>query len=142
MVSQLVLNKVNLLRHFGLWKFYRVQRQHFSGFSCLSPCRLLSPILSRANHPDAIVYNQDTNICLENAINAREGKDYEPLRGIADGKQLPSMPQRGEVELITGGFPCQSFSGMNHQRHKSHEDIRYPMPTLLATASDNNTELH
>ncbi|KAF8495303.1 hypothetical protein JB92DRAFT_2993870 [Gautieria morchelliformis] len=83
----------------------------------------------QANHPAAIVYNQDTNMCLQNAIDARVGKLCEPLRSISDGKELPPMPQRGDVELITGGFPCQSFSAMNHQRHKSHEDIR---TTLVA----------
>jgi site-specific DNA-cytosine methylase len=109
--------------HCGLWKSCLVQQPLFSRFP---PFYVLHTVLvlSRANHPAAIVYNQDTNMCLQNAIDAREGKLCEPLRSIADGKELPPMPQRGDVELITGGFPCQSFSGMNHQRHKSHEDIR------------------
>ncbi|KAF8590035.1 S-adenosyl-L-methionine-dependent methyltransferase [Ramaria rubella] len=84
----------------------------------------------QANHPDAVVFNQDTNVCLQNAIDARDGKPCIPLKSIGAGKQLPRMPQRGDVDLITGGFPCQSFSGMNHQRHvNSHDDIR---TTLVA----------
>lgn len=98
--------------------------------SLFADCMAIHGHLLRANHPDAIVYNQDTNICLQNAINVREGKVCEPLRSLADGAELLPMPQRGDVEIITGGFPCQSFSGLNHQRHKSHEDIRFRSSSL------------
>ena len=39
-----------------------------------------------------------------------------PLRAIGDRTVLPPLPLPGEVDIIMGGPPCQSFSGMN--RHK------------------------
>lgn len=80
-------------------------------------------ILFRANHDDAVVYNEDTNICLQSALDEAAGKPGRHLQTVKDGKRL--MPRPGEVDFIAGGFPCQSFSGMNHQRKKSDDDIRY-----------------
>lgn len=81
----------------------------------------------QANHDDAIVYNEDTNICLLSALDEAAGKPGRYLKTVKDGKRL--MPRPGEVDFIAGGFPCQSFSGMNHQRQKSGDDIR---TTLVA----------
>lgn len=68
----------------------------------------------RYNHPDTTVYCQDTNVLLAHAIAVSQGKKPSPLRSL-DGKILPAMPKRGEVDVIYGGPPCQSFSRANHQ---------------------------
>ncbi len=36
-----------------------------------------------------------------------------------------SLPRRGDVDILTGGPPCQGFSGFN--RHRSHDDPRNSM---------------
>ncbi|KAI0362522.1 S-adenosyl-L-methionine-dependent methyltransferase [Trametes cingulata] len=78
----------------------------------------------KANHPDATVYNQCTNKLLEHAIQVCRGACVKPLRSLDEDacKELPNMPEPGEVDFIYGGPPCQSFSIMNHFRHP--DDIR------------------
>lgn len=68
---------------------------------------------SRHNHPEVQVYNQDCNLLLKHAIETYEGKKPKALRSLDDNRPLPPMPLPGEVDLIMGGPPCQSFSGMN-----------------------------
>lgn len=80
-------------------------------------------VFPRKNHPDCIVYNEDTNKCLQSALDEVGGKPGSRLKTVHDETRL--MPRRGEVDVIAGGFPCQSFSGLNHQRHNSDDDIRY-----------------
>ncbi|KAK4878394.1 hypothetical protein RN001_010900 [Aquatica leii] len=61
------------------------------------------PAAARAfklNNPDAIVYTEDCNELLRLVMS----------EGELNGKRLP---QKGEVELLVGGPPCQGFSGMN-----------------------------
>ncbi|KIJ27818.1 hypothetical protein M422DRAFT_37561, partial [Sphaerobolus stellatus SS14] len=79
----------------------------------------------QANHPDAIVYNADTNECLRTIIESNEHKPPKPVKTVNHGKYC--MPPKGEVDLISGGFPCQSFSGLNHQRHNGKDDPRTPL---------------
>ena len=56
----------------------------------------------KLNNPEAVVFNQDCNDVLRLAL---EGCETNEL-----GQQIP---QKGEVELLCGGPPCQGFSGMN-----------------------------
>ncbi|KAF8559697.1 S-adenosyl-L-methionine-dependent methyltransferase [Imleria badia] len=74
------------------------------------------------NHPETIVYNQCTNLCLQHAIDTQDNKKPKPLLSLDDKKPLPPMPKRGDVDFIYGGPPCQSFSLMNH--NKKEFDIR------------------
>ncbi|KAH7889609.1 S-adenosyl-L-methionine-dependent methyltransferase [Phlebopus sp. FC_14] len=74
------------------------------------------------NHPETIVYNQCTNLCLQHAIDTHHGKNPKPLCSLDHNKVLPPMPKQGEVDFIYGGPPCQSFSLMNHS--KANDDIR------------------
>ncbi|OJA16031.1 hypothetical protein AZE42_04288 [Rhizopogon vesiculosus] len=76
----------------------------------------------KKNHPNVTVYNQCTNVCLQYAIDAAEGKNPRPLKSLGDKVRLPAMPKPGEVDFIYGGPPCQSFSKMNHS--KREDDIR------------------
>ncbi|KAF5303293.1 hypothetical protein FQA39_LY10032 [Lamprigera yunnana] len=54
----------------------------------------------KLNNPDSIVYTEDCNELLRIVMS----------EGELNGKRLP---QKGEVELLVGGPPCQGFSGMN-----------------------------
>ena len=70
-------------------------------------------MLPRMNHREIEVYNQDCNLLLRNAIEEYEGKKPAPLRSLDGNELLRPLPLPGEVDLIMGGPPCQSFSGMN-----------------------------
>lgn len=56
----------------------------------------------RLNFPDATIFTDDCN---------------RLLRLVMDGETInergQSLPQKGDVELLCGGPPCQGFSGMN-----------------------------
>ncbi len=56
----------------------------------------------KKNNPSCTVFTDDCNLLLKKVM---EG--VEPMH---NGKKLP---QKGEVELLCGGPPCQGFSGMN-----------------------------
>ncbi|KAH8099541.1 S-adenosyl-L-methionine-dependent methyltransferase [Cristinia sonorae] len=82
----------------------------------------------RANHPGTVVYNQCSNALLKHAVQTFEGQNPRPLQSLDKNKPkiLPPMPKPGEVDFIYGGPPCQSFSGMNH--NKKENDARSAMP--------------
>ncbi|KAG6854702.1 hypothetical protein C0991_002414 [Blastosporella zonata] len=54
------------------------------------------------NHPDATVYCQDSNNLLRQAYELSKGETPKPLKCGIDGKDLPMMPRRGEVDMISG----------------------------------------
>ncbi|XP_076247833.1 DNA methyltransferase 1a isoform X2 [Calliopsis andreniformis] len=56
----------------------------------------------RLNNPNATVFIEDCNILLKKVMN---GEITDEI-----GQKLP---QKGQVELLCGGPPCQGFSGMN-----------------------------
>lgn len=56
------------------------------------------------NFPGAQVFNADCNALLRSAM-AREGG------GGAAAES--ALPERGMIDAIVGGPPCQGFSGMN-----------------------------
>ncbi|VDC06693.1 unnamed protein product [Peniophora sp. CBMAI 1063] len=82
----------------------------------------------QANHPDAVVYNYDCNVVLQREIDVSEGKESEPLYG-PDGSELPMLPEPGDVDIIYGGPPCQSFSKANHS--KKADDPRSMLALVL-----------
>ncbi|KAJ2006900.1 hypothetical protein GGI04_001720 [Coemansia thaxteri] len=81
------------------------------------------------NHPDAQVYNQCSNLLLDSAIRTHRGETIKPLVNQFDGKQLPPMPQPGDVDFIYCGPPCQGFSRCN--RFIKADDIK---TSLVANA--------
>ncbi|KZV73358.1 S-adenosyl-L-methionine-dependent methyltransferase [Peniophora sp. CONT] len=88
-----------------------------------------------ANHPDAIIYNQDCNKVLQHNLDLLEGKEPEPLRSLGkDQAELPPLPKRGEVDIIFGGPPCQSFSRANH--HKKDDDPRSMLALVLLSYAE------
>ncbi|KAG6862076.1 hypothetical protein C0995_007206 [Termitomyces sp. Mi166 len=79
------------------------------------------------NHPNATVYCQDSNKLLKQAYEAGKGEKTEPLVSGIDGRtRLPPMPRRGDVDMISGGPPCQSFSRANHNPRA--DDVRSTLP--------------
>lgn len=56
----------------------------------------------RLNNPGATVFTDDCNLLLKAVMEGQTVNDV--------GQKLP---QKGEVELLCGGPPCQGFSGMN-----------------------------
>ncbi|KNZ78480.1 DNA (cytosine-5)-methyltransferase 1B [Termitomyces sp. J132] len=79
------------------------------------------------NHPNATVYCQDSNKLLQQAYETGKGETPEPLLSGMDGKtRLPPMPRRGDVDMISGGPPCQSFSRANH--NPVPDDVRSTLP--------------
>ena len=63
----------------------------------------LTNVLCRRNHPETIVYNQCTNLCLQHAIDTLENKKPKPLLSLDDKKPLPPMPKPGDVDFVYGG---------------------------------------
>ncbi|XP_076648177.1 DNA methyltransferase 1a isoform X2 [Halictus rubicundus] len=56
----------------------------------------------RLNNPNTTVFTEDCNILLKNVMDGN----------ITDSINQ-KLPQKGQVELLCGGPPCQGFSGMN-----------------------------
>ncbi|KAJ2227696.1 hypothetical protein GGF40_000060 [Coemansia sp. RSA 1286] len=81
------------------------------------------------NHPETQVYNQCSNLLLDSAIKAHQGVSAKPLKNKFDGKELPPMPQPGDVDFIYCGPPCQGFSRCN--RFIKADDIK---TSLIANA--------
>ncbi|KAJ2064821.1 hypothetical protein GGI08_002327 [Coemansia sp. S2] len=81
------------------------------------------------NHPDAQVYNKCSNLLLDSAIRAHRGETVKPLVNKFDDKELPPMPQPGDVDFIYCGPPCQGFSRCN--RFIKADDIK---TSLVANA--------
>ncbi|XP_017882042.1 DNA (cytosine-5)-methyltransferase PliMCI-like [Ceratina calcarata] len=56
----------------------------------------------RLNNPDTTVFCEDCNVLLRKV-----------LKGDTCDNSNQRLPQKGDVELLCGGPPCQGFSGMN-----------------------------
>ena len=54
------------------------------------------------NHRESIVINEDCNHVLQLVMN-----------GHLQNEAGQALPQKGEVDILAGGPPCQGFSGMN-----------------------------
>ena len=63
----------------------------------------------KANFSDAHVFKEDVNHFLDLVL---KGHENHP-----NGER---MPQKGEIDLILGGPPCQGFSGMNRFGDRMH----------------------
>ncbi|KAK0196767.1 S-adenosyl-L-methionine-dependent methyltransferase [Armillaria mellea] len=82
----------------------------------------------RRNHPDTIVYDQDASILLDHAVQTEYGKNPRKLKSH-NATYLENMPQKGDVDFIYGGPPCQSFSKANH--NPKPDDIRSTLPMVM-----------
>lgn len=76
----------------------------------------------RLNNPKTTVFSEDCNKLLEKVINGENVDD--------NGQKLP---QKGDVELLCGGPPCQGFSGMN--RFNSRQYSLFKNSLIVTTLS-------
>jgi len=67
----------------------------------------------KLNNPKATVFTDDCN---------------ELLKLVMDGQKCnrkgQKLPQKGDVELLCGGPPCQGFSGMNRFNHRQYSQFK------------------
>ncbi|KAH7979028.1 hypothetical protein HPB49_007864 [Dermacentor silvarum] len=67
----------------------------------------------RLNFPDATIFTDDCN---------------RLLRLVMDGETVnehgQTLPQKGDVELLCGGPPCQGFSGMNRFNSRQYSQFK------------------
>lgn len=73
----------------------------------------------KANHPDAVVLQEDCTDVLARA-----------MRGETKSAGGLPVPQKGEVDVVVGGPPCQGYSTMN--RYGGSQKYRY-RNSLVAT---------
>ncbi|KAG8795276.1 hypothetical protein FRC16_010154, partial [Serendipita sp. 398] len=70
----------------------------------------------RRNFPDALVFTQDLNECVHNALN--RGNDRPMVESLDPQHQAQQhMPSPGRVKAIIAGPPCPDFSIQNVYRH-------------------------
>ncbi|PIK50641.1 DNA (cytosine-5)-methytransferase 1 [Apostichopus japonicus] len=67
----------------------------------------------KLNNPGTTVLTDDCNILLKLAMEGRKTNDV--------GQRLP---QRGDVDLLCGGPPCQGFSGMNRFNSREYSKFK------------------
>lgn len=65
------------------------------------------------NNPKCTVYTEDCNTLLKGA-----------MEGSTRSTEGHLLPQRGEVELLCGGPPCQGFSGMNRFNSREYSNFK------------------
>ncbi|XP_065281582.2 DNA (cytosine-5)-methyltransferase PliMCI-like isoform X1 [Dermacentor albipictus] len=107
------------------------------GFSCglkavgaIKSCWAVenSEVASRAfqrNFPESTVFTQDFNSFLNDVL---EGKMTN-----SNGQQLP---QKGDVQLLCGGPPCQGFSGLNRFRHTERSLLKNSLVSSYLSCCD------
>ncbi|KAF5387544.1 hypothetical protein D9757_006543 [Collybiopsis confluens] len=77
------------------------------------------------NHPKTSVFCEDVNELLHAILNDEDVQSL-PRKG-----RTTSFPEPGDIDLISGGPPCQAFSKANH--HPKENDERATLPfTMLS----------
>ncbi|KAG1742724.1 S-adenosyl-L-methionine-dependent methyltransferase [Suillus paluster] len=71
----------------------------------------------KANSPHTVVYNQCSNLVLQEAIKARANLEITRLKkiepDIGEDPYIPAPPKPEEIDCIIAGFPCQPHSRLN-----------------------------
>ncbi|KAF6754216.1 S-adenosyl-L-methionine-dependent methyltransferase [Ephemerocybe angulata] len=77
----------------------------------------------KRNFPDATVYNQCANTMLHYTIKTWEGHNVRtPYQLFDENVRVPPPPKKGDIQVITAGFPCQAHSAMN--MYKNVNDVK------------------
>eukprot|EP00112_Aurelia_sp_Birch-Aquarium-sp1_P017776 Seg416.8 transcript_id=Seg416.8/GoldUCD/mRNA.D3Y31 product="DNA methyltransferase 1" protein_id=Seg416.8/GoldUCD/D3Y31 len=113
----------------------------------------------RLNNPNAAVFTDDCNLLLQQVMEFLVGSQslfahralgtdnecskrfmfdlYDALIGKEYDANGQRLPQKGDVELLCGGPPCQGFSGMN--RFNSREYSKFKRKTAKDSNNDRTT---
>ncbi|KAM5238057.1 DNA (cytosine-5)-methyltransferase 1 [Ctenodactylus gundi] len=67
----------------------------------------------RLNNPNATVFTEDCNVLLKLV-----------MAGEVTNARRQRLPQKGDVELLCGGPPCQGFSGMNRFNSRTYSKFK------------------
>lgn len=67
----------------------------------------------RLNNPGTTVFAEDCNVLLKLVM---AGEVTNSLR--------QRLPQKGDVEMLCGGPPCQGFSGMNRFNSRTYSKFK------------------
>lgn len=87
----------------------------------------------RLNYSKATVFTDDCNVLLSLVMQVksegeREREDRNLMLPLSQGAKTnsrgQSLPQKGDVELLCGGPPCQGFSGMNRFNSREYSQFK------------------
>lgn len=67
----------------------------------------------RLNNPGSTVFTEDCNVLLKLVMSGEKTNSL--------GQKLP---QKGDVEMLCGGPPCQGFSGMNRFNSRTYSAFK------------------
>uniref|UniRef100_A0A452QSK7 DNA (cytosine-5)-methyltransferase 1 n=1 Tax=Ursus americanus TaxID=9643 RepID=A0A452QSK7_URSAM len=67
----------------------------------------------RLNNPGSTVFTEDCNVLLKLV-----------MAGEATNPRGQKLPQKGDVEMLCGGPPCQGFSGMNRFNSRTYSKFK------------------
>lgn len=67
----------------------------------------------RLNNPGTSVFTEDCNVLLKLVMSGEKTNSL--------GQKLP---QKGDVEMLCGGPPCQGFSGMNRFNSRTYSKFK------------------
>lgn len=105
--------------------FYVVSSLFLWFFSpCLSPAGISETLWAiemwepaaqafRLNNPGSTVFTEDCNVLLKLVMSGEKTNSL--------GQKLP---QKGDVEMLCGGPPCQGFSGMNRFNSRTYSAFK------------------
>ncbi|PKU28515.1 hypothetical protein llap_21181 [Limosa lapponica baueri] len=101
-----------------IYKFYRLKILHFlsPGVSeTLWAIEMWEPAAQafRLNNPGTTVFTEDCNVLLKLVMSGEKTNSL--------GQKLP---QKGDVEMLCGGPPCQGFSGMNRFNSRTYSKFK------------------
>lgn len=67
----------------------------------------------RLNNPGSTVFTEDCNVLLKLV-----------MAGEVTNSRGQKLPQKGDVEMLCGGPPCQGFSGMNRFNSRTYSKFK------------------
>ncbi|KAL1190939.1 DNA (cytosine-5)-methyltransferase 1 [Cardamine amara subsp. amara] len=97
----------------------------------------------RQNHPESTVFVDNCNVILR-AIMEKGGdqdecistKEANELAAKLNEDQKSTLPLPGQVDFITGGPPCQEFSGMSRFNESSWSKVQCEMILAFLSFAD------